>query len=164
MRSILIDWLVEVHLKFKLLAPTLFLTINVLDRFLESTPIARNKLQLAGVSALLVASKYEEIYPPEIADLVYMTDKAYTKPEIIKMEQTILAKVGFTLGTPSICEFTERFLKIGSSDKTAKNLSYFISERMLQEMRMLSYAPSIIAASGVCLARQALQHDAWVRV
>jgi G2/mitotic-specific cyclin-B, other len=86
MRAILIDWLIEVHLKFKLLPETLFLTINLIDRFLEKAVIQRTKLQLVGVTSMLIASKYEEIYAPEVRDFVYITDKAYSKEEILKME------------------------------------------------------------------------------
>jgi len=66
MRSILIDWLIEVHLKFKLLPETLYLTVNLIDRYLAKELIPRNKLQLVGVTSMLIASKYEEIYAPEV--------------------------------------------------------------------------------------------------
>jgi cyclin B len=82
MRSILVDWLVEVHLKFKLVPETLYLTINIIDRYLAKTEVTRPKLQLVGVTALLIASKYEEIYPPELRDLVYICDRAYSKNEV----------------------------------------------------------------------------------
>lgn len=83
MRAILIDWLIEVHLKFKLLPETLFITINIIDRFLERVEVGKSKLQLVGVAALLVACKYEEIYPPEIKDFIYITDRAYSKEELL---------------------------------------------------------------------------------
>lgn len=82
MRSILVDWLVEVHLKFKLVPETLYLTINMIDRFLEKERVSRPRLQLVGVTSLLIASKYEEIFPPELRDLVYICDKAYTKQDV----------------------------------------------------------------------------------
>ena len=82
MRSILVDWLVEVHLKFKLVPETLYLTINLIDRYLERKEVSRPKLQLVGVTCLLIASKYEEIYPPELRDLVYICDRAYTKNDV----------------------------------------------------------------------------------
>lgn len=82
MRSILVDWLVEVHLKFKLVPETLYLTINVIDRFLEKERVSRPRLQLVGVTSLLIASKYEEIFPPELRDLVYICDKAYTRQDV----------------------------------------------------------------------------------
>lgn len=83
MRAILVDWLIEVHYKFKLLPETLFLTTNLIDRYLERQPIHRTKLQLIGVTSMLIASKYEEIYAPEVKDFVYITDKAYLKEEIL---------------------------------------------------------------------------------
>jgi Cyclin, N-terminal domain len=82
MRSILVDWLVEVHLKFKLVPETLYLAINLIDRFLERCIVFRPKLQLVGVACLLIASKYEEIYAPELRDLVYICDRAYTKQDV----------------------------------------------------------------------------------
>ena len=82
MRSILVDWLVEVHLKFKLVPETLYLTINLIDRYLERQEVSRPRLQLVGVTSLLIASKYEEIYPPELRDLVYICDRAYTRSEV----------------------------------------------------------------------------------
>lgn len=86
MRAILVDWLVDVHNKFKLLPETLFLTVNIIDRYLEKVVIKRSQLQLVGVSAMLIACKYEEIYAPEVKDFVYVTDKAYTREEVLRME------------------------------------------------------------------------------
>ena len=77
MRAILIDWLVEVHLKFKLVAETLYLTVSLIDRFLEREQIPRNKLQLVGVTAMFVACKYEEVFPPACSDFVFVSDKLY---------------------------------------------------------------------------------------
>jgi cyclin B len=93
MRSILIDWLVDVHHKFKLLQETLFLTVNLIDRYLTSHQVLRSKLQLVGVAAMFIASKYEEIYAPELKDFVYVCDKAYAKEEILDMESKILLSV-----------------------------------------------------------------------
>jgi len=75
MRLILVEWLIEVHLKFKLLPETLFLTINLIDRYCMVKDVLKNEYQLLGVTAMLIASKYEEIYPPEIRDFVHITDK-----------------------------------------------------------------------------------------
>ena len=97
MRTILVDWLVEVHLKFKLVPETLFLTINLIDRFLALEQIHRSKLQLVGVSAMLIASKYEEIYAPIVKDFVYITDNAYTSKGILTMERNLLSKLDFNM-------------------------------------------------------------------
>jgi cyclin B len=90
MRAILVDWLVEVHMKYKLRLETLFLTVNLIDRSLDQRQTMRQKLQLVGVAAMLIASKFEEINPPEISDFVYITDNAYTKEDILQMEVVIL--------------------------------------------------------------------------
>ena len=165
MRAILVDWLVEVHLKFKLVPETLYLTVNLIDRFLEIQEVPRNKLQLVGVTALLLASKYEEIYPPEIRDLVYITDRAYNKADILKMESTMLNKLEFNLTVPSIGVFLARFLKAGQVDDVRMtHTAHFIAERTLQELRFAAYVPSVLAASAVHLARQVLhQAPVWTR-
>ena len=98
MRSILIDWLVDVHLKFKLNEETFFLTVNLIDRYLEKSVIPRTKLQLVGVAAMFMACKYEEIFSPELKDFVYVCDKAYTKEEILEMESLILTEINFEMG------------------------------------------------------------------
>uniref|UniRef100_A0A669DV88 Cyclin B2 n=1 Tax=Oreochromis niloticus TaxID=8128 RepID=A0A669DV88_ORENI len=66
MRALLIDWLVQVHSRFQLLQETLYLTVAILDRFLQVQPVSRRKLQLVGVTSMLVACKYEEMYAPEL--------------------------------------------------------------------------------------------------
>jgi hypothetical protein len=97
MRAILVDWLVDVHAKFKLLTETLFLTVNIIDRYLSLKQITRARLQLVGVASLLITTKYEEIYPPNLKDFVYITDNAYTKEEILEMESDILCVLDFNL-------------------------------------------------------------------
>jgi hypothetical protein len=97
MRSILIDWLVEVHLKFKLVPESLYLTVNLIDRYLDKEQVNRQKLQLVGVTAMLIACKYEEIYPPIVRDFVYITDNAYTKEEILEMERKMLQVLDFNI-------------------------------------------------------------------
>ena len=114
MRSILVDWLVEVHLKFKLVPETLYLTVNIIDRYLATTEVTRPKLQLVGVTALLIASKYEEIYPPELRDLVYICDRAYSKNEVrlIHVYRTVFFSRCFILTHSSIFGFSlDRSLK-----------------------------------------------------
>lgn len=83
MRAVLIDWLIDVHLKFKLVHETLFMSINLIDRYLSKNNVVRSNLQLVGVAAMFIASKYEEIYAPELKDFVYVCDHAYAKEEIL---------------------------------------------------------------------------------
>lgn len=82
MRSILVDWLVEVADEFKLEVQTLHLAVTITDRFLSVMSVMRSKLQLVGTASMFIASKFEEIYPPEIADFVYITDDTYHKGQV----------------------------------------------------------------------------------
>ena len=82
MRAILVDWLVEVAEEYKLLPQTLYLTINYIDRFLSVMSVLRGKLQLVGTACMLVAAKYEEIYPPDVSDFVFITDDTYTTKQV----------------------------------------------------------------------------------
>ena len=128
MREILVDWLIEVHLKFKLLPETLFLTVNLIDRYLSTSNIYRNKLQLVGVTAMLIASKYEEIYPPIVSDFVYITDNAYTREEILRMEERMLTTLQFGIHFTSPYRFLERFLALKNASETEKNVALFMLE------------------------------------
>jgi cyclin B len=142
MRQILVDWLVEVHLKFKLLPETLFLTVNLIDRFTKFKQVKRNDYQLLGVTAMLVACKYEEIYAPEIRDFIYMTDKAYSKEQILLMERDILQTLDFNITAPSPYRFLERFIKLSGSDDLIMNFSRYMIELTLIETSMYKWKPS----------------------
>eukprot|EP00501_MAST-03F_sp_TOSAG23-6_P000394 GSMAST32.ASY1.ANO1.406.1 assembled CDS len=121
MRAILVDWLVEVHLKFKLMPETLFLTVNLIDRFLERKVVARQRLQLVGVTCMLLASKYEEIYFPEVRDFVYITDRAYKRDQILQMESLVLNTLGFELTVPTPICFLKRFIKAAKSNNQTQS-------------------------------------------
>jgi len=80
MRSVLLDWINEVHNQFSLELETFHLTVSMIDRYLQATSnTPRRLLQLVGVTALFTASKYEELMPPEISDFVYVTGKSQNK-------------------------------------------------------------------------------------
>ena len=78
-RAILVDWIISVHAKFKLLPETLYLTINLIDRYFARFVVMKADVQLVGVASLLIATKYEEIYPPTVKDFIYLTDNTYTR-------------------------------------------------------------------------------------
>ena len=142
MRMILIDWLIEVHLKFKLLPETLFLTINFIDRYLQNNQTKRDKLQLIAVSSLLIACKYEEIYPPEISSFVYITDNAYKKEDILNYEIKILEDLEYDLTYPSILRYFEIVtIKLGlPNDKTFYNKMMCLSELCLSKLIFYNFS------------------------
>ena len=147
MRGILVDWLVEVHLKFKLLPETLFLTVNLIDRYLQARHIMRNKLQLVGVTAMLISCKYEEIYAPEVRDFVYITDKAYTKEEILAMENEMLAALEYNITVPSAFRYLEIYNYFLKLDESSFMFCRYLLELFLVDYKMLKFNPSLLAAS-----------------
>lgn len=153
MRAILVDWLIDVHSKFDLSLETLYLTINIIDRFLAIKTVPRRELQLVGVSAMLMASKYEEIWPPEVNDFVCLADRAYTHEQILVMEKIILGKLEWTLTVPTPFVFLVRFIKASVPDKELENMAHFLSELGMMNYATLMYCPSMVAASAVFAAR-----------
>jgi len=152
MRTILVDWLVEVHRMFKLLPETLYLTVSILNKFLSIKQVQRSDLQLVGVTSILLASKYEEIYAPEINDIVYVTDNAYTKEQILDCEEGILSSLGFSLNFPSSLHYLRRYSKAASFDTTMHTLCKYLCEVTLLDIKLLKHYPSEIAAGAVYLA------------
>jgi len=138
MRGVLLDWLIEVHLQFKLLQETLYMTVAIIDRFLqvEGLTIRRNKLQLVGVTAMFIASKVEEMYAPEINDFVYITDNAYSSTEIRQMELRILRTINFGLGRPLPLHFLRRNSKAGDVDVLQHTVAKYLLEASITEYEM----------------------------
>jgi len=156
MRKILIDWLVQVHSRFHLLQETLYITVSIIDRFLEEACISRNELQLVGVTAMLIASKYEEMYSPEVNDFVYISDKAYKKDEILKMEMIILKTLDFRLGKPIPLHFLRRYSKVAEVDALKHGLAKYLMELCLTEYSLCHVLPSKIAAAALFMSMKIL--------
>ena len=152
MRMILVDWIIEIHVKYKLHAQTLWLTVNILDRYLERIEVMRARLQLVGVSALLIASKHEEIYPPTVEDCVFVTDDAYTKHEILAMETLILNLLDYKISVPTGYHFFIRYLNCIKASENTRHLASYYAERNLQESDMLNVLPHIFSAAAVYAA------------
>nr|XP_043607498.1 cyclin-A1-4 [Erigeron canadensis] len=158
MRAILIDWLVEVAEEYRLVPDTLYLTINYIDRYLSGNLMDRQRLQLLGVACMMIASKYEEICAPQVEEFCYITDNTYFKDEVLQMESTVLNFLKFEMTAPTVRCFLRRFVRAaqGANEAPSMQLEYlasYISELSLLEYNMLCYAPSLIAASAIFLAR-----------
>ncbi|KAK4401712.1 putative cyclin-A3-1 [Sesamum angolense] len=162
MRAILVDWLVEVAEEFKLISDTLYLTVNYIDRYLSTHNLIRNKLQLLGVSCMLVASKYEEITPPHVEDFCYITDNTYTKEEVLHMERNVLRFLDFELGNPTTKTFLRIFSRAAQEKPMFSNLQldflcHYLTELSLLDYGCVRYIPSMVAASAIFLARLTIQ-------
>ncbi|XP_068626558.1 G2/mitotic-specific cyclin-B [Battus philenor] len=153
MRATLLDWLVEVHCQFSLMLETFHLTVGIIDRYLQVAPnVQRNELQLIGVTAMFIASKYEEIYPPEIRDFVYVTDNAYKKADVFCCERKIMTQLGFCLARPIPLSFLRRFVKAAKGTSKNHHLAKYFVDLSLVEYTMSHYRPSELASAAICLS------------
>jgi cyclin B len=161
MRTILIDWLIQVHLKFNLLQETLYLTVYTIDRYLDAEPVKRADLQLVGVTAMLLASKYEEMYAPEVADFVYITDNAYSKEKIKSMEQKMMKALKYDFSNPLCLQFLRRNSKAGEVNATKHTLAKFLMELSLISYKLTRRYPSEIAAASLFLSMKLIDSSEW---
>ena len=147
MRSILIDWLIDVHFKFGFTDETLFLTVSIIDRYISFSQITRANFQLLGITSLMIACKHEEIDLPKMDDFIYITDHAYVKNEMIKMEYDVLNKLNFSFLYPSPIKFFEYLSLHFNFDKKMHMMGKYLMESFLLDIKNFKYKPSIIACA-----------------
>ncbi|CEL55565.1 G2/mitotic-specific cyclin cdc13 OS=Schizosaccharomyces pombe (strain 972 / ATCC 24843) GN=cdc13 PE=1 SV=1 [Rhizoctonia solani AG-1 IB] len=160
MRTTLVDWLMQVHMRYHMLPETLWIAINVVDRFLSKRVVSLVKLQLVGVTAMFIAAKYEEILAPSVDEFVFMTERGYERDEILKGERIILSTLDFNVS--SYCSpysWCRRISKADDYDIQTRTLSKFLMEMTLLDHRFLRARPSLIAAIGMYSARKMLGGD-----
>ena len=156
MRAILIDWLIDVHLKYKLVPQTIYIAVNLIDRYLAKNDTNRAKLQLVGVTAMFIACKYEEIYPPELKDFVYITDGAYVKADVLNMEYRMLKSLEFNVTFPTQWSIFEIYRKKLDLNEKCFKLAWFLMELCLIDYKILKFKMSVIAASAILIALKTL--------
>jgi len=161
MRTVLLDWLVDVQQQFKLLQETLYLTVSIIDRFMstDGKDIKRNLLQLVGVTAMFLASKMEEIYAPELADFVYITDNAYTPTQVRAMEMRIVKALDYRFGEPLSINFLRRFSKAGDVDVFQHAMAKYVLEAILLDYNLVDTPASERAALSLYLSLGMLNTD-----
>lgn len=160
-RQVLFDWIVDIHLKYNMLPETLYLTINIIDRFLEKQDISKKKFQLLGVSALMVAAKYEEIYPPKLSQYVKICANAYSEDQVKDMEQLILSTLSWNLTVATADTFLSRYQKTAKADTQMKHISNFLTEISLLHVESYKFLPSQIACASIYLSNQLLGYEVW---
>ncbi|XP_011014065.1 PREDICTED: putative cyclin-B3-1 isoform X2 [Populus euphratica] len=162
MRGIVINWLIEVHFKFELMPETLYLMVTLLDRYLSQVEIKKSELQLVGLTALLLASKYEDFWHPRIKDLISISAESYTRGQMFVMEKLFLKKLKFRLNEPTPYVFMLRFLKAAQTDQKLEHLAFYLIELCMVEYKALKFKPSMLCASAIYVARSTLQvSPAW---
>lgn len=166
MRTVLVDWIVEVCEEYRLNTETLYLAVSYVDRFLSLMSVVRSKLQLVGTSAMFIAAKLEEIYPPDVADFVYITDDTYNKKQVLRMEQLILRALSFDMSAPTPHVFLNLFCVMGNLPDSVRFLAMYLCElSLLYYTPFLQYLPSRVAAAALAYARLLENHEGrmWTR-
>ncbi|MDC6272039.1 cyclin, partial [Acetobacter pasteurianus] len=157
MRSILVDWVVEMHLKFRLLPESLFLAINIMDRFMSLENVELDKLQLLATGSLFIAAKYEEVFSPLVKNYAYFTDGSYTEEEILQAEKYILTTLNFDLNYPNPMNFLRRISKADDYDVQSRTLGKYLLEITIVDHRFIGMKPSLCSALAMYLARLILK-------
>ncbi len=163
-RAFLVEWIIDVHRKFRLLPETLHITVSIIDRYLATKPIKKADLHLLGVASLLISTKYEEIYPPELKDLLSISENKFTKSDVLRMETKILSSLSFNFTPPTALRFLERYRKLSNtaSDDQIFFFALYIVEISLLDSSLLKHKPSEIAAAALILAAKAIKRiNAW---
>ena len=168
-RAMLVDVIVDISMAYKMHDETVHLATTYLDMHLACAPVRRDDLHLLGVGCLLVASKFEEVHPPEIDDLVdrFSSDTNFwDRDDLLAMEQRVLHALGFTLSFATPAAFLRRFVgapKLGGADPLP-HLAAYLCELSLLDASFVAFAPSLRAAAATCLARAAAgARPAWPR-
>lgn len=153
MRSVLVDWIIDVHFKLNLLQETLHLAVNLIDRFLSVRVVSIGKLQLVGVSGLLVASKFEEVVSPSIDTFVVLTDRSFTEAEILRAEKYMLHSLEYKINFPSPMSFLRRCSRADCYDPEIRHFGKILLDLSLLDERFLRYPPSMVACSCMLISR-----------
>lgn len=160
-RGILIDWLIEVHTRFHLLPETLFLAVNVIDRFLSEKVVQLDRLQLVGITAMFIASKYEEVLSPHVANFRHVADDGFSESEILSAERFLLSTLNYNLSYPNPMNFLRRISKADNYDIQTRTVGKYLMEISLLDHRFMEFRPSHVAAGAMYLARVILDRGEW---
>ncbi|KAJ7207109.1 g2/mitotic-specific cyclin cdc13 [Mycena pura] len=161
MRGILNDWLIQLHVRFRLLAETLFLCVNIIDRFLSARVVSLAKLQLVGVTCMFIAAKFEEVVAPSVTQFLECADSSYTEAEILLAERYVLKTLDWNLSYPNPVHYLRRVSKADDYNLKARTLGKYVLEIGCLEWRLIAAPPSLLAAAALWLARIALGDENW---
>ncbi|KAH8382973.1 hypothetical protein KR009_006121 [Drosophila setifemur] len=152
MRTLLIDWMVEVQETFELNHETLYLAVKIVDLYLCREVINKEKLQLLGAAAFFIACKYDERQPPLIEDFLYICDGAYNHDELVAMEREALRTINFDLGIPLSYRFLRRYARCAKVPMPTLTLARYILELSLMDYATIGFSDSQMASAALFMA------------
>ncbi|KAI4172929.1 MAG: hypothetical protein LQ346_008508 [Caloplaca aetnensis] len=159
MRPYLLDFLIEAHTASALLPETLFLAINLLDRYCSKRIVYKRHYQLVGSAALLIAAKYGDRKErvPTIKELRCMCCSQYDDDMFTQMEWHVLQTLGWNIGHPTIDSFIQMAMEHLEYDPEVEHMACYISEISLFHKEFISKLPSDVARASLALARCVLE-------
>jgi len=177
-RATLVDWFTSLRKQLGLRRETVFLTVNIVDRYLSIVEVRQRHLQLVGVAAFLIAAKFEEIKPPDVKDLVYYTADAYTRQEVVKKEIDILSKLRFEVVSPTPLHFlvhlisasaaaharfaaVEEPLQDRARAESRKEVAWKLLEGALLHYPLAWHTPSHLASAALLLSNELSGLQPW---
>ncbi|ETN24206.1 hypothetical protein PPTG_00632 [Phytophthora nicotianae INRA-310] len=153
MRTILVDWLVEVGEEYELDSQTFHKAVNLVDRCLKKIKINRKQFQLLGCACMMIAAKFEEVYGPNVEEFVYISDQTYTADEMLNMEVQVLNALQYRVASTTCYGFMHRYMNAGCTTDKQRSLVLYLCDFALLFYHMVRFKPSILVASAVYLAR-----------
>jgi G2/mitotic-specific cyclin 2 len=151
------------HYAYKLLPETLFLSVNLIDRFLSARKVSTAKLALVGIACLFIACKAEEIVSPSIRDIIARSGVEFGDAEALKAERYVLQTLEWNINYPNPMNFLRRISKADEYEITVRTVGKYLLEVACLEWRLLDTPPSLQAAAAMWLARLVLGREEWVR-
>lgn len=146
---------------------TLYLTTNLIDRYLSINSVSRKNLQLVGVTAMLLAAKYEEIWAPEVQDFVFISDNAYSREQVLTMEKNMLNSLKFNLTVPTPYVFMVRLLKAAACEKQVRLRFVCNPPHILKCVNVVGRHDELVAQEGQdlkkdwCVCRRRACRHSW---
>lgn len=160
----MLDWICAIHARYSFLPESYFLFVNIFDRFLSlRSSVTLKKLQLVAISSFCIAVKYEEGVSPSLAELVTLTEDAYTADEICKAERYVLKTISYDLSFPGPMTWLRRGSKADMLEPRARTIAKYLLEVASFDWRLVAVPPSLQAAATLWFARLMLQREDWVR-
>lgn len=163
MRERIVDWICSLHYRFQFQIDALFHAISLLDRFLSVKVIAHSRLQLVGLTALVIASKYEDSYTAPLSQFAKVAEHPTCSiANIVQMEREFLLAINFGLSAPTSLTFLKRYAKAAKAETNMGMLSRFMAELTLGDYKLTAkYRPSLIASAAIYHARRLMQLPGW---
>jgi len=149
MRQVLVDWLVEMQESFQLTHETLYLSVAITDLYMSKRDVKREEMQLLGATAILLASKFYERYPPYLDDLVFVCDEAYSREQFLQQEIDLVQTVDYDINLPVSYLFLRRYAKVVKFSMPQLTLARYVLELSLMEYQFVGYSASKLAASAL---------------